>query len=112
LTAVPPTEPEIGMQSGPGWACVRVSGELDLSSVAPVAEALLAAIAPEGRIEADLRAVTFIDSSGMAVLERCRRRAVALGAELVVSCVEGGAVARLLELTGMGRVLNVRTEAP
>ncbi len=106
------TDPEITLESGPGWARVRVAGELDLSCVQPVVDAILEATQPGGSVEADLRAVTFIDSSGMAGLVRCRRRAVALGADLVVRCVEGGAVARLLDLTGMGRVLRVRVEAP
>lgn len=105
-----PTDPEITLESGPGWARVRVTGELDLSSVGPVVDAILAATPPEGSVEADLRGVTFIDSSGLAGLERCRRRAVALGADLEVRCVRGGAVARLLDLTGMDRVLRVRAE--
>ncbi len=106
-----PGDVQITVEAGPDSARVRVAGEIDLSSVGPVVDAILGATPPGGRLEVDLRRVTFIDSSGMAGLERCRRRAVALGADLVVRCVEGGAVFRLLGLTGMDRVLNVSAEA-
>ena len=106
-----PADAEITIQSGPDWARACVAGELDLSSVGPVVEAILAATPSNGRLEVDMRAVTFIDSSGIAGLERCRRRAVALGADLLVRCVDGGAVDRLLGLTGMDRVLQVSAEA-
>lgn len=105
-----PTDPEITLESGLGWARVRVTGEVDLASVGPVVDAILEATPPGGSVVADLRGVTFIDSSGIAGLERCRRRAVALGADLEVRCLRGGAVARLLALTGMDRVLQVRAE--
>jgi anti-anti-sigma factor len=108
---VGPGDTQITLESGPGWARVCVAGEVDLSSVGPVVDAVLQATPPSGRLEVDLRGVTFIDSSGMAGLERCRRRAVALGADLVVRCITGGAVCRLLGLTGMDRVLQVRAEA-
>jgi len=111
LRRVGPEPPEITLESGPGRACVRVAGEIDLSSVGPVVVAILGATAPGGSVEADLRRVTFIDSAGLAGLERCRRRAVALGANLEVRCLRGGAVAQLLDLTGMDRVLRVRAEA-
>jgi anti-anti-sigma factor len=106
-----PTAPEITLDRGPGWARVRVAGEVDLTSVGPVVDAILGATTPGGSVVADLRGVTFIGSSGMAGLERCRRRAVALGAELVVHCVRDGAVDRVLDLTGMDRVLHVKAQA-
>ncbi len=89
---------------------VRVSGEVDLDTVGQLVEAVTASTPEGGTIEVDLRAVGFIDSAGVAGLNRCRRQALRVDADVVVLCVEGGPVAKLLQWTGLTRVLDVRAE--
>lgn len=90
---------------------VRVQGEVDLDTVEQLVAAVSAAIPAGGRVELDLREVGFIDSAGVAGLNRCRRQALRLDAEMVVLCVEGSPVAKLLHWTGLARVLDVRADA-
>lgn len=89
---------------------VRVQGEIDLDTVAQLVKAVTEAIPPGGRVEIDLREVGFIDSAGVAGLNRCRRQALRADADVTVLCIEGGPVAKLLEWTGLSRVLDVRAE--
>lgn len=89
---------------------VRVQGEVDLDTVDQLVAAVGAAMPPGGRVEIDLREVGFIDSAGVAGLNRCRRQAVRIGTEVTVLCVDGGPVAKLLHWTGLARVLDVRSE--
>lgn len=89
---------------------VRVQGEIDLDNVEQLVEAVSAATLPGGSVEVDLRAVGFIDSAGVAGLNRCRRQALRVDADVVVLCGAGSPVARLLQWTGLARVLDVRAD--
>lgn len=89
-------------------AVVRVAGEVDLASVDDLTDAVTKAIPPGGSIEVDLTAVAFIDSAGIAGLNRCRRAALGLEASLTIALVRDGEVARLLMWTGLDRVLDLR----
>ncbi len=94
-----------------GTGVVRVQGEVDLDTVEQLVDAVSAATPPGGRIEVDLREVGFIDSAGVAGLNRCRRHALRLEADVSVLCLEGSPVAKLLHWTGLARVLDVRSDA-
>lgn len=89
---------------------VRVQGEVDLANVEQLVEAVSAATPPGGSVQIDLREVDFIDSAGVAGLNRCRRQALRVGAGVVVLCAAGSPVARLLQWTGLARVLDVRSD--
>lgn len=93
-----------------GGVAIRVAGEIDLSNV----DALVAAVEPQipagGTVELDLRLVAFMDSAGVAAVNRVRRFAVDAGDELVVRCLAEGPVAQLIEWTGLDRVVDVRRE--
>lgn len=89
---------------------VRVQGEIDLDNVEQLVEAVLAATPPGGSVEIDLREVGFIDSAGVAGLNRCRRQALRVEADIMVVCLASSPVARLLQWTGLARVLDVRSE--
>lgn len=93
-----------------GVGIVVVHGEVDLDTVGQLVDAVAAATPPGGRVEIDLRDVAFIDSAGVAGLNRCRRQAVRVESEVVVLCVQDGAVAKLLNWTGLARVVEVRAE--
>ncbi len=95
-----------------GTGVVRVQGEVDLDTVEQLVEAVFAAMPTAGSVEIDLREVGFIDSAGVAGLNRCRRQALRVEAGVTVLCVEGSPVAKLLHWTGLARVLDVRAEAP
>ncbi|MEV1332322.1 STAS domain-containing protein [Micromonospora costi] len=89
-----------------GGTCLRLSGELDMSS----APALNAAIdrliaAGERRLLADLTDLTFCDSTGMAAFVRGDNRAAADGGWLRVTGASGR-VERVLRLTGLADVLR------
>jgi len=87
---------------------VRVRGEIDLDTIEQLVDAISAVTPPGGEVEIDLCGVGFIDSAGIAGLNRCRRQALEVGTEVVVVCVEDGPVAKLLHWTGLERVIDVR----
>lgn len=89
-------------------AVVRVAGEVDLASVGDLTDAVTKAIPPGGNVRVDLTEVGFIDSAGIAGLNRCRRAALGLEATLTIVLVRDGDVARLLTWTGLDRVLELR----
>jgi anti-sigma B factor antagonist len=81
---------------------LAVSGELDLASVGAVRAALDELLAAGWEsIVLDLRALTFIDSTGLSLLLESER--AARHADAAFAIVDGSpAVARLLELVGLG----------
>lgn len=89
---------------------VRVSGEVDLDTADRLVDAVTTSTPPGGTVEVDLREVSFIDSAGVAGLNRCRRQALRVDADVVVLCLDGSAVAKLLDWTGLARVIDVRSE--
>jgi anti-anti-sigma factor len=89
---------------------VRVQGEIDLGNIEQLVEAVSAATPAGGSVEVDLREVGFIDSAGVAGLNRCRRQALRVDADVLVLCGAGSPVARLLQWTGLARVLDVRCD--
>lgn len=106
-----PGQLDIDVRVSGGVTAVRVTGEIDLATAADVVEAVGMAARPGGAIELDLRPVAFMDSSGVAALNRCRRLVDAAGGTLTVRCASTGPVAQLVEWTGLGRVLDIRREA-
>ena len=88
-------------------AVLTFDGELDLAT-APELRAAVADLLGQGvrRIELDLHACTFLDSSGMGALLWAERRLQAAGGGLVIAGAHG-AVARTLEVSGVRRALAV-----
>jgi anti-anti-sigma factor len=81
-----------------------IRGEVDMASVATLREQLSRALANKPEILiVDLRAVTFIDSSGLHALLSARSRAVATGTALVVIRPTGPAD-RVFTLTGLDTI--------
>ncbi|WP_239502035.1 STAS domain-containing protein [Streptomyces qinglanensis] len=88
-----------------GRSVVELHGEIDLAVVlatTPRLYALTAAPAPE--LVADLRPVTFIDCSGLALLVDIRARVLASGGAFTLVCADPR-VLRLLRITGLENVL-------
>jgi anti-sigma B factor antagonist len=89
-------------------ATVRVVGELDLASVDTVEHLLDEAVeAGCSTVVLELRGVTFCDSTGLRLLIRQTARADRDGVALRIEIADGGAVHRLLELTGLMEPLRI-----
>jgi anti-anti-sigma factor len=94
--------------SSSGATCVvALCGELDMSVRDEVAAVLLAELNRPGStaLRADLSAVSFLDSTVIAVLLRVRYDAEAAGLSFTVANPRG-AVRRALEITGVLSVLS------
>jgi anti-sigma B factor antagonist len=101
--------PGIEQFSGPGYRGCRLSGEIDFTSSGPVQSTLLSMILPGGgAVIADLRRVTFLDSSGVGVLVQAYRTAKQRDTRLLV--VASVPVRKLLRLTGLDAVLETYDE--
>ena len=85
-----------------GTIIVGISGDVDLSTVAEVNNAMLAAVddADATVVVADLAAVTFIDSAGINTLLKSRRLADERGRGFRVTNATG-IVRDVLDMTGV-----------
>jgi anti-sigma B factor antagonist len=93
-------------------AVVRASGELDLATAPQLVRAISASAGgPRPRVLVDLAAVVFCDSAGLRALLGAAREVEARAGRLVVAAAPGGAVDRLLELSGLTEFLRVRPPA-
>jgi anti-sigma B factor antagonist len=89
-----------------GTPVVEVHGELDLRTSPALSRRLLEASGGDGAVVVDLSRTTFIDSTTLGVLLGTARRMARHGAPLVV--VAGHEhIRRVIELTGLDRVLTV-----
>ncbi|MBO8193254.1 STAS domain-containing protein [Streptomyces oryzae] len=88
-----------------GRTVVELRGEIDLAVVLDTTPQLFAlTTAPAPHLVADLRPVTFIDCSGLALLVDIRSRVLASGGTFTLVCVDPR-VLRLLQITGLSDVL-------
>ena len=90
-----------------GQAVVALRGELDVVDAASLAAALMAAVAREPVIVADLAALEFIDSSGAAALVLGCRQARRVGGDLLLAGPQDQ-VLRFLTISGLADVICVR----
>ena len=86
-----------------GSMLLRVSGEVDLATAGTLEEALTGA--GGSPVIVDLTEVPFMDSTGLNALVNGRRTIVEGGGSIALVVTPDSAVARLLEITGMGDVL-------
>jgi anti-sigma B factor antagonist len=82
--------------------------EIDVTNSEEVLHKLSAALAPGVTLLiADLTSTAFCDTSGVRALVSAQERATAADARLRVAVSPGGSVRRVLELTGLIRLLTV-----
>lgn len=95
-----------------GGACLRLAGELDLST-APELNAAIDRLTAEGErhLLLDLSELTFCDSTGIAAFVRGDNRAAAEGGWLRVTGASGR-VERVLQMTGLAEVLRYDADTP
>ena len=89
---------------------VRVSGDLDISTVAQLARAIhvaaTGAVKPP-RLIVDLMALTFCDSTGLRALIGAAKEVDVLGGRAVLAVAPDGMLDRLLDLSGLREFLRV-----
>jgi anti-sigma B factor antagonist len=92
---------------GGGASVVTVAGELDVMT-APALRDEISQVADEGaqEIVVDLLKVPFIDSIGLGILVEASKRAQSRGGVFRVVC-DDRRIARIIEITGLDRVLRV-----
>ncbi|MCW2875295.1 MAG: sulfate transporter [Streptomyces oryziradicis] len=93
-----------------GTTVVELSGEVDILAATRTSgrlDALTSSLHPD--LVMDLRAVTFIDCSGLSLLVRARRRVVERGGRLAVVS-DSPSVLRLLRLTRLAAVFVVHED--
>jgi anti-sigma B factor antagonist len=89
-----------------GHTVVTLRGELDLADAPYVAAVLMAVADREPEIVADLTGLEFIDSSGLAALERGREQARQAGGDLLLAAPQRQVI-RLLAITRLARDFSV-----
>jgi anti-sigma B factor antagonist len=87
-----------------------VAGEIDHVTADQFRAAVDRALEEHARIELDLRGVSFMDSGGLAVLIAAHQR-VGQNREAVVVRTSSPMILRLLEISGVGPLIDVRDEA-
>ena len=97
------TEATITLDLAEGATIVHVRGQLDLGTAHRFRSVLTQAVHGERCVVVDLRECSFIDSVSIGLLLVARREATGLeNRETPMAVVAGGAVARTLELVGVG----------
>lgn len=93
-----------------GTVClVRVHGEIDLSNAHEVSSAIGSAMGQEARwLVVDLSDLTYLDSSGVALLLRLAERLQTRRRRLHLVVPRGSPVRRVLGFTGLPRVIPVQ----
>jgi anti-sigma B factor antagonist len=96
---------EVHVQHGPTGIVAALVGELDMSNADDIHQQLSGAAAHGGVLVVDLSGLGFIDSAGIAVLDRLHRDLASGPTELRVAATADSVAARTLSLAGMDRVL-------
>ena len=86
---------------------LAMSGELDLGTVGPLADAATTAAAGDCKaLVFDLTGLEFMDSSGLRVFAQTHRELAAKGREVLVVCASP-MLLRVFELTALDQVLTI-----
>ena len=91
------------------WAVVDVGGELDLYTAPSFRETVLEASGETDppKVIVDFRSLGFIDSSGLGAIVACLKHLRERGGDLALAAPEDSGLRRLLDLTGLDRVLTL-----
>ena len=93
---------DIAVRDERGVVVAAVTGEIDISTVAPLRERLYELADNGGTLIVDLNRVTFIDSTGLGALVGAARRADEHGGSLYAVCAQPQP-RRLLWMTGVDK---------
>lgn len=89
---------------------IVVSGDLDAETVGPLRERVLSLAGGPDPVVLDLSGVTYIDSTGAQLVGQLARRSAPR--RPVVAFAEGGPVERVLQLTGLDAVVDLKAAGP
>lgn len=91
------------------WAVVDVGGELDLYTAPSFRESVLEAAGDSEppKVIVDFRGLGFIDSSGLGAIVACLKNLRERGGDMTLVAPEGSGLRRLMDLTGLDRVLTL-----
>ena len=100
-----PLELEVGEQAG--WQVLTVRGEVDISTTPRVHAQLITLLSEsQPQLIVDLEGVRFLDSSGLGALVAALKLARSRSGELRLVCEGQRSVRKVLEVTGLERVLE------
>jgi len=90
----------------------HVTGEIDMSTVAELEKGLERAIGlsevPPGIVIVDFRGITFLGAEGLRVVVAAQNKVASTGVSIrVVAPPGGGMIRRLLDLSGVGVLLDL-----
>jgi anti-sigma B factor antagonist len=106
--ATPPEEFSISAADRDGRAYLTLRGELDLATAPELEQLVNESLDAGNEVVVDLRALEFMDSSGIRVLVAAHARAARVGARLfIVRPASGSAVAKIVEVSGLDGELNI-----
>src|SRR3954469_15027877 len=92
-----------------GGAVVTARGEIDMSTSPRLRAALRSPEAQAPVVVLDLRAVTFMDSSGLGVIVGQNKRAREEGFTFAVAISGASEVERILQISGLAATLDIRS---
>ena len=101
----------LSLQPGDGVCRVVAAGEVDLATSPQLRATLLSPEAAAASVVLDLRDVSFMDSSGLGVIVGQQKRARTEDFEFSVVVRAGSEVERLMELSRLVEVVDVRRDA-
>jgi anti-anti-sigma factor len=96
-------------EKAPGCFAVVLSGEIDLSVTGRLEEHLAQMITRDALVATDLSRVSFMDSSGLHVLNRITKLARTRGARFRL-CAPSPEVQRVFDLVGAELFLEIRDD--
>jgi len=107
VAAMGQTMLELEVAEQAGWQVLTVHGEVDVTTT-PRVRARLIAMLSDGRphLIVDLEGVRFLDSSGLGALVAALKLARSRGGELRLVCENQRSVRKVLQVTGLDRVLD------
>jgi anti-anti-sigma factor len=106
--ATPPEDFSISAADLDGRAHLTLRGELDLATAPELEQLVNERIDASQEVVVDLRGLEFMDSSGIRVLVAAHARAGRIGTRVFVVRPEpGSAVAKIVEVAGLDRELNI-----
>ncbi len=92
-----------------GYHIVTLSGEIDLETSPQARQIMLDTVDQSETVLIDMAAVTYIDSSGIAILVEAFQRAKKKGTQLAFICLNP-AVVRVLTLARLDKVFAIHTD--